>query len=106
VSLARKDELRPVPHRLILELPRWEARPMPLDEPVPGPIDGLRLSRRAWKVLQQENIITLGQLRAVADRLERFDRIGSKTAQTIRAELARINFQERPRHYRGHWARP
>ena len=25
-SLARKDELRPGPHRLILELPRWEAR--------------------------------------------------------------------------------
>jgi hypothetical protein len=24
-GLARKDELRPFPHRLILELPRWEA---------------------------------------------------------------------------------
>jgi DNA-directed RNA polymerase alpha subunit len=79
---------------------------MPQDEPVPGPIEGLRLSRRAWKVLQQENITTLDQLRAVADRLERFDRIGPKTAQIIRAELARIKFRDKPRHYRGYWARP
>jgi hypothetical protein len=98
--------LWPGPQRLIFELPRWEACPMPLDEPVPGPIEGLRLPRRAWKVLQQENIITLDQLRAVADRLERFDRIGSKTAQVIRAELDRIKVRDKPRHYRGYWARP
>jgi DNA-directed RNA polymerase alpha subunit len=80
---------------------------MPLDEPVPGPIDSLRLPRRAWKALQQENITTLDQLRAVADRLERvLPGIGGKTALTIRAELARIKFREKPRHYRGHWARP
>jgi DNA-directed RNA polymerase alpha subunit len=79
---------------------------MPLDEPVPGPIDGLRLPRRAWRVLQQESITTLDQLRAVADQLERFDRIGSKTARTIQAELARITVSEKPRHYRSHWARP
>ena len=80
---------------------------MPLDQPVPGPIDGLRLPRRAWKVLQQENITTLDQLRAVAGRIERvLPGIGYKTAEIIRAELARIKFQERPRHYRGHWAGP
>jgi DNA-directed RNA polymerase alpha subunit len=76
------------------------------DEPVPGPIDGLSLPRRAWKALQQEHITTLDRLNAVADRLDRLENIGSKTARTIRTELARINFQERPRHYRGHWARP
>jgi DNA-directed RNA polymerase alpha subunit len=80
---------------------------MPLDEPVPGPIDGLRLPRRAWKALQQEHIATLDQLRAVADRIERvLPGIGHKTAETIRAELARIAFREKPRHYRGYWARP
>ena len=79
---------------------------MPLDEPVPGPIDGLRLPRRAWKALQQENIITLDQLRAVAGRIERvLPGIGSKTAETIRAELARTQVRDKPRHYRGHWAR-
>jgi hypothetical protein len=52
-----------------------------------GPIPGLRLSTRAWKALQWENITTLDQLRAAADQLERFDRIGPKTAQIIRAEL-------------------
>jgi hypothetical protein len=55
-----------------------------------GPIPGLRLSTRAWKALQLENITTLDQLRAVADQLERFDRIGPKTAQIIQAELARV----------------
>jgi DNA-directed RNA polymerase alpha subunit len=80
---------------------------MPLDEPVPGPIDGLRLPRRAWKVLQQENIITLDQLRAIADRLERvLPGIGGKTALTIRTELARVKVREKPRHYRGHWTGP
>ena len=79
---------------------------MPLDEPVPGPIDELRLPRRAWKVLQQENITTLDRLRAIADRIERLENVGAKTARTIRAELARMKFREKPRHYRGHWTRP
>jgi hypothetical protein len=75
-------------------------------EPIPGPINGLHLPQRAWRALLLENITTLDRLRMVADRLERFDRIGPKIARTIRAELARINFQERPRHDQGHWARP
>lgn len=74
------------------------------DKPVPGPIKGLRLPSRAWKALQRENITSLSQLRAVAGRIERFENIGRKTAKTIRAELARIKFREKPRHYRGHWA--
>jgi hypothetical protein len=41
-------------------------------------------------VLQEEHIATLDRLRAVADRIERFDGIGSKMAGMIRAELARI----------------
>jgi hypothetical protein len=77
------------------------------DELILGPIEGLRLPRRAWKVLQQENIITLDQLRAVAGGIEQvLPGIGCKTAQRIRAELARIQVREKPRHYRGHWARP
>ena len=76
---------------------------MPQDEPVPGPIDGLRLPRRAWKMLQQENITTLDRLKAVADRIERFERIGPKTAQAIRAELTRVVREEQ--HYsRGAWS--
>ena len=79
---------------------------MPLDEPVPGPIDGLRLPGRVRKALQQENIITLDQLRAVAGRIEWvLPGIGCKTAQRIRAELARTQVRDKPRHYRGHWAR-
>jgi hypothetical protein len=76
---------------------------MPQDEPVPGPIDGLRLPRRAWKMLQQENITTLDRLKAVADRIERFERIGPKTARTIRAELTRV-IREQQRYDRGAWS--
>jgi hypothetical protein len=75
-------------------------------EPIPGPINGLHLPQRAWRALLLENITTLDRLTMVADRLERFDRIGPKTARTVRAELARMAFQEKPRHYRCHWARP
>ncbi len=55
----------------------------------PGPIGNLRLPPRAWYVLRRENITTMNKLRAVAARLERFDGIGSKLAQAIRAELTR-----------------
>ncbi len=55
-----------------------------------GPIRDLRLPPKAWYVLRRENITTMSKLRAVADRLERFEGIGSKLAQAIRAELARI----------------
>ncbi len=73
------------------------------EESIPGPIDGLRLPRRAWTVLQREHIMTLDQLRAAAGRIERFENIGRKTAQRIRAELARIQDREKLRHYRGQW---
>jgi hypothetical protein len=56
-----------------------------------GPIPGLHLPDHAWTALQWENITTLDQLRAVADQLERFYKIGPKTAQIIRAELARTS---------------
>jgi DNA-directed RNA polymerase alpha subunit len=105
-SLTRSAELPPGPHRLILEKPSWEARLMPQEEPVPGSINSLRRPQRAWTVLQQEHIATLDQLRAAAGRIERFDNIGRKTAQTIRAELSRIKSNDKPRHYQGHWARP
>src|SRR3712207_4295173 len=54
-----------------------------------GPIRDLRLPLAAWRSLQAEGITTIGQLRAVADQLERFDGIGPKTAEVIRDELAR-----------------
>jgi DNA-directed RNA polymerase alpha subunit len=72
----------------------------PQDKPVPGPIEGLRLPARAWTALRRENITTLDRLRAVADRLDRLEGIGAKTAQTIRVELARMAAYEKPRHYK------
>jgi hypothetical protein len=63
---------------------------MPRDEEkIPGPIEGLRLPQRAWAVLQREHITTLDRLRSVADRLERFEGVGPKTALAIRQEIAR-----------------
>jgi DNA-directed RNA polymerase alpha subunit len=61
------------------------------EEFISGPIDGLRLPRRAWKVLERENITSLDQLKAAAARIERVvPGIGRKTAQTIRTELVRV----------------
>ena len=77
-----------------------EASQMPQDEPIPGPIAGLRPPARVWKALQQENITTLGQLRAPADRIEQFENIGRKMAQILRTELARVAPLDKPRHYR------
>jgi hypothetical protein len=67
------------------------------DETRPGPIKGLRLPPNAWYVLRRENIRTIHQLRAIAGRIERFEGIGAKTAQAIRAELSRTApFEEHP----------
>jgi DNA-directed RNA polymerase alpha subunit len=85
-----------------MEPPRGARKPQ--DDPIAGPIEGLRLPARAWTALRQENITTLDRLRAVADRLDRLQGIGAKTAQTIRAELARVAALEKPRHYKpGSW---
>ena len=55
-----------------------------------GPIAGLYLPPIAWEVLQRENIQTLDQLRANADRLEQFDGLGVGMAQMIRLALAYV----------------
>ncbi len=55
-----------------------------------GPIGGLVLPPHAWYVLRRENIKSISKLRAVADHLERFNGIGPKRAQAIRAELDRV----------------
>jgi Holliday junction resolvasome RuvABC DNA-binding subunit len=47
-----------------------------------------------WTVLESDNITTLDQLKAVADRIERIPGVGSKTAEAIRAELARVMASE------------
>ena len=60
------------------------------DEKIPGPIEGLRLPSKAWTVLQREHIATLDRLRTVADRIQRYEGIGAKTAHVIRKELARV----------------
>ncbi|GEO18807.1 DNA-directed RNA polymerase subunit alpha C-terminal domain-containing protein [Microvirga aerophila] len=66
-------------------------------EPRPGPIEGLRLSHRVWEILRRENIQTFDQLKASADRLERFEGIGPKAAQQIRQEIARVtSLEEQP----------
>jgi hypothetical protein len=59
-----------------------------------GPIGGLRLPLRAWTVLRRENIMTLHRLKAVANRIERFTGVGVRTAQAVRAELARVALLE------------
>ena len=61
-------------------------------ECINGRIKGLRLPRHAWDGLQKHGINTFDQLVAVAGRLERLERIGPKTAQLIRKELARLEF--------------
>ena len=61
-----------------------------LFEDCEGPIRGLRLPLNAWNVLDRENITTLTQLTAIADRIERLPGIGAKTALAIRVELGRI----------------
>jgi hypothetical protein len=55
-----------------------------------GPIAGLYLPPIAWEVLQRENIQTMDQLRANADRLEQFDGLGVGMAQMIRLALAYV----------------
>ena len=56
-----------------------------------GPIEGLHLPYNAWVALYKADIRTLDQLRAVADRIEHVvEGVGFKTAQAIRAEIARI----------------
>jgi hypothetical protein len=49
-----------------------------------GPIEGLYLPSLAWEVLRREDIGTIDQLRAHADRLEQFDGIEAGMAQFIR----------------------
>jgi len=61
-----------------------------LFEDCEGPIRGLRLPLNAWNALDRENITTLAQLVAIADRVERLPGIGVKTALAIRIELGRI----------------
>jgi hypothetical protein len=48
----------------------------------------LHLPPIAWEVLQRENIQTMDELRANADRLEQFDGIGPGMAHMIRLTLA------------------
>jgi hypothetical protein len=63
---------------------------MPSLDCVSGPITGLRLPRHAWEGLHKHRITTIDQLKASADRLERLERIGPKTARVVREELARV----------------
>ena len=59
-----------------------------------GPIEGLYLPAVAWDVLQRENIQTIDQLRAHADRLEQFDGVEVRMAQVIRQALAHVASSE------------
>src|SRR3712207_8323069 len=56
-----------------------------------GPIEGLRLPLAAWSSLHAQGIMTVDQLAAIADRLERLPGIGSNIAPVIREELARVS---------------
>jgi hypothetical protein len=62
-----------------------------------GPIPGLRLPRKAWLALERAGIATLDQLTAVVDRIEHVAAgIGPKSAQSIRAEVARVGRSTEP----------
>jgi hypothetical protein len=61
-----------------------------------GPIGGLYLPVSAWEVLRREDIGTIDQLRAHADRLEQFDGIEARLAQVIRQALAHVASSEEP----------
>jgi|UPI000560E830 DNA-directed RNA polymerase alpha subunit len=68
---------------------RWER--------IGGPIKELRLPYEAWQALRRQGITTLDRLRASADQLHTLPRIGPKTAQVIREELARVtSSRQRP----------
>jgi hypothetical protein len=55
-----------------------------------GPTRGIRLPLAAWNSLHNEDITTIDQLTAAADRLERIPGIGLNMARVIREELARV----------------
>jgi hypothetical protein len=61
-----------------------------LDKTCEGPIEGLYLPPFAWKVLDQENIGTIDQLRVTASLPDWLDRIAPKTTQVITLELDRL----------------
>ena len=61
-----------------------------------GPIADLYLPSIAWDVLRRENIGSLDQLRASADRLEQFEDIEARIAQVIRQALAQFAPSEEP----------
>lgn len=63
---------------------------VPPDGRIPGHIAGIRLTRRTWRALKQDDIRTLHQLAAIADRIERtVPGIGRRSAGMIRKEVAR-----------------
>ena len=55
-----------------------------------GHIRGLHLPQNAWQALQNAEIRTLDELKAVAVRIEQLPGVGPKTAQVIKAELDRV----------------
>jgi Holliday junction resolvasome RuvABC DNA-binding subunit len=65
-------------------------------EPRAGHIPGLRLPLNTWAALRAEGIMTIKQLRAMVDQIHRLPGIGSKSAQLIRDELARVASEEKP----------
>ncbi|KLK90754.1 hypothetical protein AA309_23890 [Microvirga vignae] len=65
--------------------------PNPYFEDCRGPIAGLRLPYYVWRALEKQNIMTIHQLNAAANQIERsVPGIGTRAAKAIRAELARV----------------
>ena len=59
-----------------------------------GPIRDLRLPLNTWNALHREDITTIDQLRAMADRIHWLPGVGPKTALAIRVELGRVALLE------------
>jgi endonuclease III len=55
-----------------------------------GPIRGLRLPQNAWQALQNAEIGTLDELKAVAVQIEQLPGVGPRMAQMIRTELDHV----------------
>ena len=89
-NTTQKGQLPQTLHRVTFNPTSQEESHMSRDDNVPDQSDGVRLPSRVWEVLHRENIRTVSQLRAAADRIERFTGVGPKTAQAIRDELARV----------------
>jgi hypothetical protein len=62
----------------------------PVSKRSANPFEGLQLPVRVWKALEDANITSLEQLKAIASRIDRDPRIGPELAHVIKDRLQRL----------------